>query len=193
MTKRKPWLLDRRTFMRGLGVTCSLPWLECMSSTARASSVTNDAAAEAPKRMCFLYVPNGVCLPPADNDYHDQWSWFPKGEGENYQFTQSLESLKPFREDISILGGLSHPRSQGSARAYRGRHVADRWRCARQPVSKQCLGRSSRGSEPWSLHSLPIAVAFNRWWSRIQVTGFDIVIRCFRFTDPDRASSARDF
>ena len=123
MSKRKPWRLDRRAFLRGLGVSCSLPWLECMSSTASAGSIATGAAAEAPKRMCFLYVPNGVCLPPAENEYHDQWSWFPKGEGKDYQFTQSLESLEPFRDDISILGGLSHPRS----REVLGHIAGDTW------------------------------------------------------------------
>ena len=123
MTNRKSWQLDRRAFLRGLGVTCSLPWLECMHSTARASSTTLAATAETPKRMCFLYVPNGVCLPPAENEYHDKWSWFPKGEGKNYQYTQSLAPLKPYRDDISILGGLSHPRS----REVLGHIAGDTW------------------------------------------------------------------
>lgn len=122
MMKRKPLKLHRRTFLRGLGVTCSLPWLECMRDTASAASLTR-VNAEPPKRMCFLYVPNGVCLPPAENPYHDTWNWFPKGEGENYQLTQSLEPLEPFRDDLSILGGLSHPRS----REVLGHIAGDTW------------------------------------------------------------------
>lgn len=123
--KQKPWRLHRRSFLNGLGVTCMLPWLECMSSTKSAwgKSALSDAASEAPRRMCFLYVPNGVCLPPATSEYSEAWSWFPKGKGADYQLTQSLAPLAPFRKDISILGGLSHPRS----RSVLGHIAGDTW------------------------------------------------------------------
>ena len=34
------------------------------------------------------------------------------GSGRDYRFTNTLDCLKPHRQDISILGGLSHPRSR---------------------------------------------------------------------------------
>ena len=118
MSKRA-WHFDRRSFLRGLGVTCALPFLECMSpSTASAQTPQG-----APKRMCFLYFPNGVGLPPADNEYHEKWNWFPKEQGENYRLTDSLKSLAPHRENISILGGLSHPNS----RSVLGHLAGDTW------------------------------------------------------------------
>ena len=65
-----------------------------------------------PKRLCFLYFPNGVALPPEESPYHKKWNWFPIGEGKNYQLTRSLEPLKGHRNEMSILGGLSHPFSR---------------------------------------------------------------------------------
>ena len=51
--------LSRRTFLRGMGVTVALAWLEAMMP-ALATPVT--AAALAPTRYGFLYVPHGVIL-----------------------------------------------------------------------------------------------------------------------------------
>ena len=38
--------------------------------------------------------------------------WFPIGEGKNYKLTKSLSHLERHRNDISIIGGLSHPNSR---------------------------------------------------------------------------------
>ena len=55
----KPFsLLSRRTILKGLGISLSLPWLEAMgpvATWANASPSQNIA----PNRMAFLYVPNG--------------------------------------------------------------------------------------------------------------------------------------
>jgi len=110
------WKLDRRSFLRGLGVTCMLPTLEAMGLGVTTNSKT-------PKRLCFLYFPNGVGLPSnKDKDFAD-WRWFPKGEGKDYQLTNSLKPLERHRQDISILGGLSHPNS----RRVLGHIAGDTW------------------------------------------------------------------
>lgn len=103
----KGFSLDRRTFIRGAGVAAMLPYLECMAGTAPnvGERVT------APKRLCCISTPNGVSL-PGENSKYKEWNWFPFGEGENYQFTNVLSSLEPHRQDLSIIGGLSHPRSR---------------------------------------------------------------------------------
>jgi hypothetical protein len=105
---KKSWHLDRRTFLRGLGVSCMLPYLEGMAMTSF-SKLTEPLP---PKRLCFLYFPNGVALPPEESPYHKKWNWFPIEEGKNYQLTHSLEPLKGHRNEMSILGGLSHPFSR---------------------------------------------------------------------------------
>ena len=104
----KSWKINRRSFLKGLGVTVALPYLEAMGNPF-ASSVSNG---EVPKRLCFVYFPNGCGLPPMESPAHKAWSWFPMGEGRDYKFTKTLSPLASHREDISIIGGLSHPRSR---------------------------------------------------------------------------------
>lgn len=108
--------LDRRSFLKGLGVTCMLPTLECMGLDV-------DTNNKKPKRLCFLYFPNGVGLPSAEDAAFREWRWFPRGQGTNYELTQTLKPLEPYREDISILGGLSHPNS----RRVLGHIAGDTW------------------------------------------------------------------
>lgn len=98
----KSWHLDRRTFLMGTGVSLGLPWLECMADTSQKNP------SEKPRRFCGLYFGFGVSLPKEDSD-QAKWRWFPNGEGKNYQFNESLKPLEPHRENLSILGGLSHP------------------------------------------------------------------------------------
>ncbi|MCB4807882.1 DUF1552 domain-containing protein [Tamlana sp. 62-3] len=117
---KKPWHLDRRTFLKGLGVACMLPYFEGMAM----SSVSKFFEPEKPKRLCFLYFPNGVGLPPENSAYHKQWNWFPLGgEGSDYTLTKSLSPLENYRNDISIMGGLSHPYS----RQVLGHIAGDTW------------------------------------------------------------------
>lgn len=99
---QKSWHLDRRTFLRGSGVALALPWLEGMA-WAKATEVL------APKRLACVYFANGVSLPPAKHQDHEKWHWFPLGEGKDFRFTQTLQSLEAYREDLTVLSGLSHP------------------------------------------------------------------------------------
>lgn len=105
---KKSWHLDRRTFIKGMGVTCMLPFFEGMAM----SNFSKFVSPKSPKRLCFLYFPNGVGLPPKESEYHKNWNWFPIGEGTNYKLTKSLAPLSPHRNDMSIMGGLSHPFSR---------------------------------------------------------------------------------
>ena len=92
--------LDRRTVLQGLaGVTVSLPLLEAMG---------DDVVEQTPRRFCAIYTANGMSLPKAQNEINE-WSWFPETEGRDFEFGESTEPLKPFREQLSFLGGLYHP------------------------------------------------------------------------------------
>jgi hypothetical protein len=67
-------LLSRRTILKGLGISVSLPWLEAMgpfATWANASPSQNIT----PNRMAFLYVPNGKNMP----------EWTPKSEGADFE------------------------------------------------------------------------------------------------------------
>ncbi len=100
---RKSWHIERRTFLKGVGVTLALPWLEGMSwSNDRGSAVTP------PNRFCAVYFPFGIA-DLAENDERAQFGWWPLGEGREYRFSKTLEPLAPFRDQITPLAGLDHP------------------------------------------------------------------------------------
>jgi len=98
----KSWHLDRRAFLLGSGVSLGLPFLECMAG--------NDASRPAtqPRRFCAMYFGFGVGLPAEDSD-QAKWRWFPSGEGRDFKFTEVLKPLERHRENVTVLGGLSHP------------------------------------------------------------------------------------
>lgn len=98
---QKSWHLDRRTFLLGTGVSLALPYLECMGAT------TAEKPEDRPRRFCAMYFPFGVSLPKEDSE-QASWRWFPNGEGRDFEFTESLKPLEAHRQNVSILGGLSH-------------------------------------------------------------------------------------
>ena len=61
------------------------------------------------RRMCAIQFPFGVAMPKDDAPDRD-WGWFPRGEGKDYQLSNPLKPLAPLRDDVTIFGGLSHPR-----------------------------------------------------------------------------------
>ena len=100
----KSWQIDRRTLLKGAGISLALPLMEAMASKADKTRI--------PNRSCFMFFPNGVSLPPESHKAHKDWHWFPSGDGGDYKFTKSLAPLAPHRNEISILQGLSHPLSR---------------------------------------------------------------------------------
>ena len=112
----KSWHLKRRTFLKGLGISVALPFLESMGK---------DAAKKTPKirRCVFSYIPNGVSMPDKKNSSFKDWHWFPHGEGENFTFTKVNECLKPFKKNLLFVGGLSHPKSRNLL----GHAAGDTW------------------------------------------------------------------
>ncbi|MCG8554477.1 MAG: DUF1552 domain-containing protein [Proteobacteria bacterium] len=104
MQVAKSLRLSRRAVLRGAGVAAVLPFLESMAPRrARARG-------RGPARLCFIMVPNGVSLP--EEKQYRQWRWFPEREGKQYELGQVLSPLRPFQQQLSILGGLSHPKSR---------------------------------------------------------------------------------
>jgi Protein of unknown function (DUF1552) len=88
--------VSRRRVLRGMGAAIALPWLEAMTPiTAR--SDTADPGSPLPRRVAFLYVPNGVHMP----------DWTPTKTGTGFGFTPILQALEPFRDDLLVLSGLS--------------------------------------------------------------------------------------
>ena len=97
---QKAFQMQRRTMLKAAGISLALPWMESFAGTQEKSP---------PRRFCSIYFPYGVSLPKQDGDF-GQWNWFPKEAGTDFTFNKSLEVLEPFRDQVTILGGLSHPK-----------------------------------------------------------------------------------
>jgi hypothetical protein len=89
-------LISRRTVLRGLGVTMSLPWLEAMGPIG-AWAEDADPQSVAPNRMAFLYVPNGKHMP----------NWTPKQVGSKFDLPPTLEPLAAVQHQLLVLSGLT--------------------------------------------------------------------------------------
>ena len=86
--------IPRRTFLRGLGTTLSLPLLDAMIPAFGGAAY---AASQSPVRVGFVYMPNGRIM----------GKWLPATEGAGFEMTPILEPLSAFREDLLVLSGLS--------------------------------------------------------------------------------------
>ena len=87
--------ISRRSALSGLGVCMVLPPLEAMVSSSPAAKAQ---ASRAPKRMAFIYAPNGKNME----------MWRPKGMGSNYTLSPTLEPLAGHKDDFQVLSGLDH-------------------------------------------------------------------------------------
>lgn len=84
--------LDRRTLLKGFGVSIALPFLESIiPSGAYASS-----APLAPIRTAFIFVPNGINM-----DY-----WKPN-QGSAYNLSGTLSPLNHLQNYINVISGLT--------------------------------------------------------------------------------------
>ncbi len=86
--------VSRRTFLRGVGVTMALPWLE--SLPVWGDKAPKDRASQPPVRFACLFAGNG---------FHSR-EWWAKGEGARMELGKVLEPLRPFREKMLFLRGL---------------------------------------------------------------------------------------
>src|SRR5687768_3462826 len=91
----KRYQLDRRAFLRGVGVTIALPWMESIKVWGDVSSASKPAS-EAPVRLGVLFSGNG---------FHSK-EWWAKGEGKNLELGKVLEPLSDFREKMLFIRGL---------------------------------------------------------------------------------------
>jgi hypothetical protein len=94
-------ILERRTFLKGLGAAVALPMLECMTPVRAAAAV---AGSKPPVRAAFLFVPNGVHMP----------AWTPESTGANFQLPYILESLNPVKRDLIVLSGLTQDKGRAN-------------------------------------------------------------------------------
>ena len=96
--------LSRRTFLRGVGVTVALPFLDSM---VPASTALAQTAAKGKTRFGAIYFPHGATM--------DKWT--PAADGTNFDLSEILQPLKPFMSRVSIVSDLSHPQAYGGGSA----------------------------------------------------------------------------
>ena len=87
-------LFNRRTILRGLGVTMALPWFE--SLPAYADDDPQQEGNQPPVRLAVLFAGNGF--------HKDQW--WAKGTGADMELGKVLDPLNPHREKLLFIRGL---------------------------------------------------------------------------------------
>ena len=87
--------LSRRTLLRGLGVSISLPLLEAMVPAATA--LANTAAAAKP-RLGYFYFPHGAIME----------KWTPSRVGRDFELSPILEPLAPYRNRLTIVSNIGN-------------------------------------------------------------------------------------
>ena len=140
--------VSRRTFLRGVGVTMALPWLESLPVWG-AAPLPGGAPAPFPKRFAALFMGNGI------NPNH----WWAKGAGAEMELSKSLEPLAPLKTQAErhhrpvqqarhrrrhpSRADRQHPLGRGAAEGRRAQRRHQHGSGARQP-----LRRGDRAAEP---------------------------------------------
>lgn len=83
--------LPRRTFLRGMGATLALPFLDAMVPAM-------SAQLRGKPRFSAVYVGNGA----------NMFDWTPPTEGVGFEFSPILKPLEPFRHRTLVLTGLDN-------------------------------------------------------------------------------------
>jgi hypothetical protein len=91
--------IPRRLFLRNSSVALALPMLESMLPAKQPTNEQNTA----PRRMICIGVPFGF----------DPTAFIPVDAGRNYTLPSHLTHLADFREDFTVISGLSHPNTGG--------------------------------------------------------------------------------
>jgi hypothetical protein len=100
--------VSRRSFLRGLGACVALPAFESflpkqLFAAPEIAAGAGYTPTGAPLRMAVCYIPNGVIQP----------TWWPKGEGADFQLARTMEPLESLKSKIQVLGGLGHVHATG--------------------------------------------------------------------------------
>ena len=93
--------LSRRTFLRGAGVTLSLPLLESM---VPALTPLRLSAASPRTRLACIYVPHGATM----------YKWTPTAEGRDFAITEILSPLEKYRDKLTVVSNLYHASATGA-------------------------------------------------------------------------------
>jgi hypothetical protein len=86
--------LPRRTFLRGMGVTLALPFLDSM---VPAQTLVSKSAASK-MRLAYCYIPHGAVMA----------NWTPAAEGSGFELSRTLMPLAAHRDQVVVVSNLAH-------------------------------------------------------------------------------------
>ncbi|MBX3442120.1 MAG: DUF1552 domain-containing protein [Planctomyces sp.] len=86
---------SRRTFLRGLGVTMALPWMESLPVWGDVTKAAQPGS-QAPVRLACLFSGNG---------FHSR-EWWARGQGAGMELGRVLQPLADYREKMLFISGL---------------------------------------------------------------------------------------
>jgi hypothetical protein len=93
---------SRRAFLRGVGVTMALPWMESLNVWGDTPPAGVKPASEAPVRLAVLFSGNG---------FHSK-EWWARGEGQQMELGKVLAPLADFRTKMLVVNGLYNEEAQ---------------------------------------------------------------------------------
>src|SRR3989442_14276091 len=93
---------SRRTFLRGIGVSMALPWMESLTVWGDTPPAGTRPSSEAPVRLAVLFAGNG---------FHSK-EWWARGEGKAMELGRVLTPLNDFRERLLFVRGLYNEEAQ---------------------------------------------------------------------------------
>jgi hypothetical protein len=112
--------LNRRALLRGAGTAVALPLLESMLPAASA------AAEMTPKsRLACIYIAHGAVMK----------NWTPATDRTGFEFTPTLKSLEPFRDQLNIISDMTLPFAYGTDASAGANHARSSsvWLTCSQP------------------------------------------------------------
>ena len=94
--------ISRRTVLKGFGTALALPTLDSMLPVrARAESA---ALQVLPRRLVFIYVPNGVHIP----------DWTPSTVGRDFDLPPILAPLAAHKNSLTVFSGLAQDKGRAN-------------------------------------------------------------------------------
>ncbi len=87
---------SRRTFLRGVGVSMALPWMESLPVWGDTAPAVGVIGSEAPVRLAVLFSGNG---------FHSR-EWWAKGDGKQMELGKVLAPLNDVRDKMLFVKGL---------------------------------------------------------------------------------------
>jgi len=112
--------INRRAILRGAGTALALPLLESMLPAASL------AAEMTPKsRLACIYIAHGAVMK----------NWIPATDGTGFEFTPTLKSLEPFRDQLNIISDMTLPFAYGTDASAGANHARSSsvWLTCAQP------------------------------------------------------------